>query len=285
MSRTPRKRLSPGLKPLRHPAHPIHLRRWLAAGAVALLVGCAAATGPSFNVTTVISDYNAELFAESAVKKVVITDVNLGPPTRNYLKREEARVDAMVADYLRSNGYEVLPQREFSQRWNNAVLVYGDPVDPTTGRSNMKTFIQIMQTVRDQMREQTDVDAFVFTDLLEREVTIDAGINRIARFDGVTRKPQLQGAGDGVSTDFNWAAPVAAASLQITFYNMELDKLYAGRGGIDLTEAIDTRTGSGWIRRREVLGNDDFIEEAIQLALHPLIIMDNWPGQLPDTEG
>lgn len=275
MSELARKRLRLSPKP--------GLARWLAPlAATALALGCASASGPTFNVTTVLSDYNEALFAESNVETIVIASVNLGPPSRNYLDREAPRVDAMVADYLRDNGYKVLPQREFSQRWNNAVLVYGDPVDPTTGRSNMKTFIQIMQTVRDQMREQTDVDAFVFTDLIERDVVFDTGINRVARFDGVTRKPQLQGAGNGVSTDFNWAEPVAAASIQITFYNMDLDKLYAGRGGIDLTQAIDTRTGSGWIRRREILGNENFIEEGIELALHPLIIMEDWPGEIPE---
>ena len=76
-------------------------------------------------------------------------------------------VDGRIAAYLRANGYTILPQREFSQRWNNATLIYGDPVDPTTGRINTKTFIQIVQAVRDDMREKTDVEGFVFTDLIE----------------------------------------------------------------------------------------------------------------------
>jgi hypothetical protein len=183
---------------------------------------------------------------------------------------------------LKAKGYKVLPQREFSQRWDNAKLIYGDPVDPTTGRINTKTFIQLISAVRDQMREQTNVDGFVFTDLIEHEVVIGAGMTRVARFHGVTRKPTLRGAGDGVTADFDWAAPIAAISLQVSLYNLELKQVFAGIGGIDLSDAVDTRSGRGFIRRRDILENEDFIDEGIQLALHPLITMKNWPGQNPE---
>ncbi|EED34298.1 hypothetical protein NOR51B_235 [Luminiphilus syltensis NOR5-1B] len=245
-----------------------------------VLTGCSSgiSTG-GYNPTTVPADFNAELTAASEINTVVVASVNLGPPSRSYLDKQAPRIDRQVTEYLKDNGYQVLPQREFSQRWNNLILVYGDPVDPTTGRVNMKTFIQIMQGVRDQMKEQTSVDAFVFTDIIEREVIFDQGINRVARWDGVSRKPALRGAGTGVSTAFNWAEPVSAASIQISIYNMDLQKLFAGVGGMELNDAVDTRSGNGFIRRREILDNDNFIQEGIALALHPLIVMDDWPGE------
>ena len=112
--------------------------------------------------------------------------------SRNYLTKEAPRIDAQVSAYLKENGFKVLPQREFEQRWNTAVRSYGNPVDPTTGKINMKSFTQIMNTVRDEMRD-TGVDAFIFTDLLELQSAFSGGLKHVARWDGVTRKPSMQG--------------------------------------------------------------------------------------------
>jgi len=238
-------------------------------------------TSSGYNATTNPNQLNEAIVAEKPMKNVVIAHVNIGAPSRNYIKRSETMVDGRIAEYLRDNGYNILPQREFSQRWNNATLIYGDPVDPTTGRINTKTFIRITQSIRDDMREKTDVDGFIFTDLIEHDAVVSGGMNHIARFNGVSRKPSLKGPGDGVSSDFDWSRPVSAVSLQISVYNIDLDQAFAGLGGIDLTDAIDTRSGNGWVRRKDILENENYIDQGIELALHPLIVMDNWPGADP----
>ena len=252
-------------------------------GLLALLVlslfACAnSIVGSGYNPTPVAADFDEALYTQSEIKNVVITSINLGARSRNYLEKEAGQIDARITEYMRGNGFNVLPSREFSQRWNNAVLTYGNPMDPTTGRINMKTFVQLMQTVRDQMRDQTEVDAFVFTDLIELDVNFQQGVNRVVRFDGVTRKPALQGAGSGVNADFDWGRPVTAASIQISIYNIDLQKVFLGRGGIELTEAVDTRSGSNFVRRRDIMNNEGFIDEGIALAMHPIIPMAKWPG-------
>jgi len=173
----------------------------------------------------------------------------------------------------------VLPQRDFEQRWNAAVRAYGNPVDPTSGKVNMKTFSQIMTNIRDDMRS-TGLDAFIFTDLVELQTAFSGGLQHVARWDGVTRKPSLQGPGDGVSADFDWAMLVDVASLQVSIYDMELQRVFASRGGIDATQAIDSRSSKGrYIRRREILENESFIQEGIELAFYPFIKTENWPGK------
>ncbi len=254
----------------------------LIASLMLIASGCGTTgTSSGYNATTNPNQLNEAIVAEKPMKNVVIAHVNIGAPSRNYIKRSEAMVDGRIAEYLRDNGYNILPQREFSQRWNNATLIYGDPVDPTTGRINTKTFIRITQSIRDDMREKTDVDGFIFTDLIEHDAVVSGGMNHIARFNGVSRKPSLKGPGDGVSSDFDWSRPVSAVSLQISVYNIDLDQAFAGLGGIDLTDAIDTRSGNGWVRRKDILENENYIDQGIELALHPLIVMDNWPGADP----
>jgi hypothetical protein len=152
-------------------------------------------------------------------------------------------------------------------------------MDPTTGKINMKTFAQIMQSVRDEMVKSSDLDAFIFTDLVEFEVPFSGGLKHLARWDGVARKPSLQGPGSGVSADFDWNMQAAVASLQVSIFDIKLQRVFLGRGGMDATEAIDTRSSSGrYIRRRSILENKENVMEGIQIAFHPFIEFADWPG-------
>jgi len=259
---------------------PVKMRQFGLLGLlIAALSACGSATvGGGYNATTPNNVLESTVFNQLDSPIVVIANVNLGVPSRNYLAKREAFVDARITEYLESAGYDVRPQREFSQRWNNAVLIYGDPVDPTTGRVNQKSFIQIVQAVRDQLRQQTDIGSIVFTDIIEKDVYYEQGLNRVTRFDGVTRKPAIQGAGSGVTADFDWARAVSAASIRVAWFNMDLERLFSGEGGIEVTDAVDTRSGTAFVRRRDVLENENHIDEGIAIAFHPVIPMKNWPG-------
>ncbi|MFT6955362.1 MAG: hypothetical protein ACJAYC_000355 [Halieaceae bacterium] len=253
------------------------LSRLMALIAIIFIMACS--SGASYNPSVFPFSLNEERMATSTIQTVVIAHVNLGIPSRSYLEKEAPRIDGLVSTYLKDNGYKVLPQREFTQHYNNASRAFGDPVDPTTGKINMKTFSQIMQSVRDQMVEDTSVDAFIFTDLVELEVSFSGGLKHLARWDGVSRKPSLQGPGAGVSGDFDWNMQAAVASLQISIYDTELQQLFSSRGGMDATDAIDTRSSRGrYVRRRSILENENNVSQGIELAFHPFIEMEQWPG-------
>ena len=262
-------------------AHAARGARFAVAAALVLLA-VACASGPTYNPTAFPYEIDQERLAADPIRTVVIPHVNLGLPSRNYLAEAESRVDARMTAYLEDNGFEVLPQRLFRQHWNVAVRAFGDPVDPTTGRVNMKAFSQIMQSVRDRFEEDTDLDGFLFTDLVELQTAFNGGLKHLARWDGVTRRPALQGPGTGVSTDFDWNAPASVASLQATLFDMKLERVFVSRGGLDATDAIDARSSGGsWARRRQILENDAHVAEGIALALHPLVAMKNYPGDAP----
>lgn len=250
------------------------------AAVTAILFSLLACSGaPTYNPTVFAYELDQEKMEATRIRTVIIPHINLGPPSRSYLDKEAPRVDAMVGSYLKDNGYKVLPQREFIQHWNTATRAFGDPLDPTTGRVDMNTFVQVMQSVRDQLRKTTEVDAFIFTDLVEFQVPFSAGMKHIARWDGVSRKPSMQGPGTGVSADFDWAQSASVASIQISIYDMELQRVFASRGGLDATDAIDARSSAGrYIRRRNILENESFVKEGISLAFHPFIVMEDWPG-------
>ncbi len=243
-----------------------------------LLVACSST--PTYNPTTFPFQLDQARLDAHPIKTVVIAHVNLGVQSRNYLDKEAPRIDAQVASYLKENGFKVLPQRDFEQHWNAAVRAYGNPVDPTSGKLNRKTFALIMTRVRDEMAKSTKLDAFIFTDLVELEVSFSEGLKHVARWDGVTRTPSLQGPGDGVSTEFDWNTLAAVVSLQVSIYNMDLEPVFSSRGGIEATDAIDSRSSTGrYVRRRNILENETYITEGIRLAFHPFIAMEDWPGK------
>ncbi len=251
----------------------------VAAVAIVLLSLLACSGAPTHNPTVFAYELDQERLDAGRIKTVIIPHINLGAPSRNYLDKEAPRIDGMVGTYLKDNGYKVLPQRDFIQQWNVATRAFGDPLDPTTGRVNMNTFVQVMQSVRDHLRETTELDAFVFTDLIEFQVPFSAGMKHVARWDGVTRKPSLQGPGSSISAGFDWSQSASVASLQISIYDMELQRVFASRGGLDATDAIDARSSAGrYIRRRNILENENFVKEGINLAFHPFIEMEDWPG-------
>lgn len=255
-------------------------RRAVTAALALLAVACA--SGPTYNPTAFPYEIDQERLAADPIRTVVIPHVNLGLPSRNYLAESEPLIDARITAYLEANGFVVLPQRLFRQHWNVAVRAFGDPVDPTTGRVNMKAFAQIMQSVRDRFAQDTELDGFLFTDLVELETAFNGGLKHLARWDGVTRRPSLQGPGTGVSMDFDWNAPASVASLQATLFDTALERVFVSRGGLDATDAIDARSSGGsWVRRRQILENTSHVDEGIALALHPLVEMKNYPGDAP----
>ena len=245
-----------------------------------LLLLAACSSTPTANLTAFPYEIDRERLAEEPVKRVIIAHINLGGPSRNYLQGIEPRIDKMVGDYLKENGIKVLPGRLFEQRWKTAVRIYGNPYDPTTGRINQKTFALILINVRDDLIKNEQLDAIIFTDLLELEVSFSGGLKHLARWHGISRKPTLQGPGDGVSANFDWNRPAKAASLWVSMYDMKLHRVFTSIGGLDTTDAIDTRSSSGrFVRRRSVLENDSHIEEGIELAFHPFIVMKDYPGE------
>lgn len=253
------------------------LPRLLATTVFACFMAACSST-PTYNPSVFPYEIDQARVDQDDIKTVVIAHVNLGLPSRTYLDKEAPRIDALVSAYLKKNGFKVLPQREFEQRWNTAVRAYGNPVDPTSGKVNMKTFAQIMNLIRDEMRD-TGLNAFIFTDLVELQTAFSGGLQHVARWDGVTRKPSIQGPGDGVSVDFDWAMLLDVASLQVSIYDMELKRVFVSRGGLDTTQAIDSRSSKGrYVRRRNILDSEANVQEGIELAFYPFIASENWPG-------
>lgn len=252
-------------------------------GLCALLALGACSTTTS-NSTVFPYQIDQEALAQQPVKRIVVATANFsGEPTRQYLQSGARRINAMVKEHLSRNGYELVPDYVFDNAWNQAIRTYGNMYDPTTGRVDPDTWRAVMITTATALRERGDIDAIVFADVIEHDVQHSFGMQHYARWWGVTRKPALQGPGDGVPADFDWGQQIKGASLWVNIYSMELEPLFSSRGGLDVLQAIDMKMSNpAFVRRKKLLDNSANLEEGIALAFHPFIPMKKYPGPSPE---
>jgi hypothetical protein len=238
-----------------------------------LLSACAGSSGGGGGgeATAYPATYNAELADKSKYGKLVIASVNFGKPSRAYVLDKEAPIDALIAERLRKAGYEVLPSTLFAEAWREGVRKWGEPFNPTTGKLNGTALTYVMSEVVRILTEKGEVQGIVFTNLEESQIYFSPSGSHVTHFLGVTRKPLTRG-GEGVPLDFNWVQGVDAISIYITVFDLKLQKLFEGAGGIDVTETLNLKGADPhWERSKKILENEDFIDEGVTWALRPWI--------------
>ena len=223
--------------------------------------------------------FNEDVYQQTPIKQLLVADVNFGAPSKHYLRQHSAKVDNAVIRRLESAGYKVLPNDAFRTAWRQAVRKYGHPYNPDTSQLNPAAFQRVMVTTLQAIESLGEVDAVVFTDLVERSVSFGAGRQRAAHWDGVTRKVRLKGAARTMTEGFDWSQTVPAISLSITIYRTSGEHVFKSAGGLEVSREIDTRTGNGrFVRREKILRKSSYIDEGTALALHPFVEMSNYPG-------
>jgi len=233
----------------------------------------------SFNDTAYPYAINTEKMAERPVKKLTIAHVNFGNPSKTYLGEYENKIDSTVKSYLEKGGYQIENNNAFKKAWRDAVRKYGEPYSSVTSQINTRAFQRVMYTVINTLKEKTDIDAVVFTDLIERQVAFGNHLNRAAKWDGVMRKPKIKGGATGVSQGFDWSQTIPAVSLSVTIYDIDGIRIFQSIGGMEITRQLDPNRGSNgrFVRRDKLFTSSSHIREGVGFALHPFVPMKNYP--------
>ena len=233
---------------------------------ICLLTGCAS---PGINETAYPYFLNEDLMAERAPRKIIVTNENFGSPSKKYLREYENQIDQVVIDKLKAAGYAVESRQPFEAAWRRAVRKYGSPYDPYSLQINTMAFRRVIATVLNELKETTDVDALVFTDLLEQQIVFRSGNQRVAKWHGVSRKPRYT-AGNTLSESFNWAEPVPAASLRVIIYTLEGELLFRSFGGLEVTRELNARK-ERFVRRDKLFSRSENVDQGVRAALQPLV--------------
>ncbi|MDA8962750.1 hypothetical protein N9F42_01240 [Pseudomonadales bacterium] len=253
------------------------IHRWLTLLLTTTLL-CACQT-TSFNDTSYPFIINSEKMAEQPVDKVIIAHVNYGSPSKHYLNEYENKIDKEVITQLEAGGYQIESNALFQKAWRDAIRKYGEPFSPVTSQINPRSFQRVIYTAINTLKEQTDIKAVVFTDLIERQVVFGHHINRNAKWDGVSRKPKIKGAGTGISQGFDWSQTVPAASLSVTVYHVDGQRLFQSIGGLEVTRKLDPNKGSNgrFVRRDKLFASQANVRQGVNFALHPFVKMKGYP--------
>lgn len=211
--------------------------------------------------------------------KLIIASHNFGKPSRKYLRLYEPRVDAIVRNHLEAAGYKIVSSRMFEQPYNDALRLYGAPYDEYTGKLNTKQLLTILGETFKQLKQTTDADAVVFTDIVELKVGVYRKNGKgYAEFDGVTRRVKKQGTGD-ITSSFDWGTPIDAATMSINVFALnDGQRIFSGRGGMDLTQSIDPKRDS-FRKTRNLFKDEKFLKQGVDLAFHPMIKSDKYIEQ------
>ena len=253
------------------------IHRWLTLLLTTTLLSACQTT--SFNDTSYPFVINSEKMAEQAVDKVIIAHVNLGSPSKHYLKEYEKTIDKEVIAQLEAGGYTIESNALFKKAWRDATRKYGEPFNPVTSQVNARAFQRVVYTAINTLKEQTDIKAVVFTDLIERQIAFGHHINRNAKWDGVSRKPKIKGAGTGISQGFDWSQTVPAASLSVTVYHVDGQRLFQSIGGLEVTRQLDPNKGGNgrFVRRDKLFTSATNVRQGVNFALHPFVKMKGYP--------
>jgi len=241
-----------------------------------ILAACAAAPAPD---ASSVFPYNIveEAVNSDNIRRVVIASVNYGEDSPSYLRVEEKYVDAAITQYLESNGYQVLTGNQFDSQWSKGIDTYGKYFDPSTTLFRRDRFNSILGETLDTLKSAHDVDAVIFTDLVVQKVNFDYRQPHYANWDGVRRKPRVKGSG-GIPGDYSWAKTFRASSLQIVIFDWNKRAVFSSRGGVELIDNLNTKSGTPKATRNDNLfNNEKQLAEGIGLALHPFVVMQDYP--------
>ncbi len=246
--------------------------------ALLALTGC---SSTEYNAATVVPyQIDTQSLAEKPVKRIIIATSNFsGEPTRYHLQKAATKIDVRIKQYLEQNGYTVVPSYLFENAWNQAIRTYGEIYDPTTGRVDTQTWRAVMVTTGKALQEQGGVDAILFTDVIEQDTAHTIGLDHLAQWAGVSRKPSFARAGEtSITSGFDWNQTIKVATLVVNVFNIDMKPVFSSRGGLDTLSVIDTSGGeTRYTRRKKILANDTQVDEGIALAFHPLIPIKNYP--------
>lgn len=211
-------------------------------------------------------------------KQVMIATINYGLPSRNYLVAHEAFIDEEIRNYLKKQGVQVVSSKIFAQQWHNATQRYGHLYNALSGEKTHFFAQALDDTLTTIFQQHPQLEAILFTDLIETPLLYEQASKRHAQWHGVQRRIKIEGIGEGVSTNFNWSEQVTGISLLSTLINRDKEVIFQSAGGIQVAEALVlSNSHASFQRRQDLLLNKKEIAEGIALSLHPWITMRKYP--------
>ena len=211
---------------------------------LALPLGFGGCQSSGYNETVYPFVHRSEAIAEKPPKRLVISHVNFGVPSKSYLQDYDLLIDRKVQDVLQQGGYRIVDNAAFRGFWRSAVRKHGDVYNESLAQLNNEAFRNVVGQSLAALAESGTADAVVFTDLVEYPVVFQGANNRLAKWHGVSRKPRIKGRAS-LPAEFDWSQTAPAVSLRVVIYSTDGKLLFKSLGGLEVSRHIDTSKGNG----------------------------------------
>ena len=202
---------------------------------------------------------------KDAVERVLVLPLNVVAAMPEELSGGARHVDRILLDYLAERGMAVQ-----TIGFQDAVAAWrAGESDCQPEAKRCDRFLDVAPFVARRLRAGHDYDVMLVPYLLLRGARTDG---EVASFDGVKRL---------VSPGFPADAPlwmsrsrIRAASVKVFGFAPDGKRIFAGIGGLDVVDQIETSGDYGAYTievRENVLGDSEAIREGVARALHRLV--------------
>ena len=213
---------------------------------------------------------NKEALQKETIKSVLIADINYLQPSRRYLNKKADFVDAQLEQFLLNRNVKVISNRVFTRQWDKKKTRFGNTYDANTGQQTSHFTSALTATLEQVFTSRPQLDAIIFTDLLSVSIEDAQSSMRTVQWHGVSRKVKVQGLGDGNEANIDWIKSINGISLAVHIINREQQQVLENVGGIQVAQTLNLQNKFTKLKRRkDLLQNENEIEEGIQLALQP----------------
>lgn len=244
-----------------------------------LLAAIVACSSNNYNPTTFAYEYHAERMKERP-KAVMISPINYGNPSRHYLARHESTIDHTTRDFLKKQDIRTLSNKSFLSFWKKSEIEYGNTFNPSTGEKTATFRLALEQTLNNVFSQHPELDAVIFTDIIEVPVPNTTSLKKSLEWHGIQRKIKVEGIDDWATDDLKMSQTLDGISIEIHIFNRDLQLVHHSIGGIQIAQSLKvTNKKARFARRNDLLAAEDDINDGLVLAFHPWISMKNYPGK------
>ena len=183
-----------------------------------------------------------------------------------------APVYSNLADYLKQNGYTVLPEKQITDIWDKNSTAIGGLFDPKTGRFSNDRFNKCLKLTLADLNKTDRYSYVLFPGLVIKQVELKRRTD-IGEWDGVRRELPRE------NVFSNGWRKALVASLLVSVVTPEDKLLFQSLGGLDFVQ-VSAKNGRDYVLkdRENPFVNQEFVSEGVGIALHPFIKFAGYPG-------
>lgn len=178
-------------------------------------------------------------------------------------------IQSEIESYMRSNGFNVLPSKEFENSFTKNLQIVGGFFHQQNGQIDTQLLNKCIKNTITELKQKYEFSAIVLPYLVFSPLKL--------------KRPYMQGTWDGVERQIKTNtvsgmsfSPIQTMSLKLVVLSNDGNWIFKSQGGIDFIQKVkevgtttERRVALAWKESKDFSIRD--IREGIEIAFHPFI--------------